>query len=432
MDREIKKVALLGANGNMGYGSGALFTRSDCEVTFLARSAEKAQAGLDSAKKQVRSVSVGSKASVGSYDDNLEQACKDADIIFEAVAENMAIKNEMFDKVDKYRRPDSIVATVSSGLDISKLAENRSDSFKKHFLGLHYFNPPNVIVGTEIIPGEHTDPGIVDFLIDWCTKSQNRVMVKTANTPGFAGNRIGFKVLNEAAQLAEEYGSVYIDYLVGRYTGRAMPPLATIDLVGFDVHKAIVDNVVENVPEGADEAIETYKLPAYMQKLIDQGILGMKTRGGFFKRVDRVPHYLDFATGEYKESSSIKLPKLDFMEKMKTMHRIGRYEQAMKTFASAEGDEAKLAQKVIAGYISYSFHRAGEITETITGIDMIMGTGFNWAPPSVLVDLIGVKETVQMMDKCEIPVPASLKEADPKQKFFNEQNVNLGKFFVAK
>jgi 3-hydroxyacyl-CoA dehydrogenase len=256
-------------------------------------------------------------------------------------------------------------------------------------------------------------------------------MVKTANTPGFAGNRIGFKVLNEAAQLAETYGPVYIDYLIGPYTGRALPPLATIDLVGFDVHKAIVDNVVQNVADGSDEAIATYQLPAYMRKLIDQGILGNKTGGGFFKRVKKVPHYLDIATGEYKPSSTVELPRLEFMDTMKKLHRVGRYKEAMQVFAAADGEEARLAQKVIGGYIAYSFNRAGEITADITGIDMIMGTGFNWAPPSVLVDLIGVENTVKMLKRCDLGVPALLQNADPSKPFFT-QDESLGKFFVAK
>ncbi len=431
MARTIKKITLLGANGTMGYGSGALFARADCEVTFLARTKEKAQAGLESAQAQVRSVAVGNKVTLGSYDDDLESAVKDADLIFEAVAEDMAIKDEIFTKVDKYRKPDSIVATVSSGLSISKLAEKHSDSFKKNFLGLHYFNPPNVIVGTELIPSEYTDPELVDFLDEWCTRNQNRVMVKTANSPGFAGNRVGFKVLNEAVQLAEKFNPVYVDYLVGPYTGRAMPPLATIDLVGFDVHQAIVDNVVANVQTGSDEAIESFRMPAYMRQLIEKGALGRKTGGGFFKRIDRVPFYLDIGSGEYRPVSEVKLPQLIFREKIRQLHRIGRYCEAMQTFAAAEGEEALIAQKVIGGYIAYSFNRAGDITETITGIDMIMGMGFNWAPPSVLVDLIGLENTCRMLDRCGIEIPLLLQNAEPDKPFFNEP-INIGKFFVAR
>ena len=107
----------------------------------------------------------------------------------------------------------------------------------------------------------------------------------------------------------------------------------------------------------------------------------------------------------------------------------------MKLFASAPGDEAALARKVIAGYISYAFHRVGEVTETITGIDLIMGCGFNWAPPSVLVDLIGLRETVKMIDGAGVPVPAILEDALKQgrtEKFFNDPRINVGKFFIAR
>ncbi|MGK0291104.1 MAG: 3-hydroxyacyl-CoA dehydrogenase [bacterium] len=432
MTREIKKVVLLGANGTMGYGSGALFTRAGCQVAFLARTKEKAQAGLDSAISQVRSPSVASKVTVGSYDEDLEREVKDADLIFEAVAEDFKIKNEIFNRVDKVRQEGSIIATVSSGLSITKLAENQSESFRKNFLGLHYFNPANVIVGTEIIPSKYTDPKIVEFLMEWCERTQTRAMVKTADTPAFAGNRVGFKVLNEVAQLAEEHGPVLMDYLIGPYTGRALSPLSTIDLVGFDVHKAIVDNVVANVTPEQDEALETYKLPAYMQALVEKGVLGRKTKGGFFKRVNRVPYYLDIKSGEYKPVADYTLPKLDFIEKMKKLQRIAKYKDAMSVFVNAEGPEAEIAQKVIGGYISYSFHRAGEVTEDISGIDLIMGAGFNWAPPSVLVDLIGVKQTIAMLEKVGVAVPQILKDADESTTFFKHPFLNVGKFFVAK
>lgn len=434
MNREIKKVALLGANGTMGYGSGALFTLANCDVYFLARNQEKAEAGLKAAIKQVRSVSVSNRVTVGGYDE-LEKAIPQADLIFECVAENFEIKNEMFAKVDQLRKPDSIVATVSSGLSITKLAENRSESFRKNFLGLHYFNPPNVIVGTELIPGVDTDPELVNFLMDWCAKKQQRVMITAYDRPGFAGNRVGFKVLNEVAQMAEEHGSVLMDYLIGPYTGRALAPLATIDLVGWDVHKAIVDNVVKHITPAEDEALATYQLPDYMAKLIDQGVLGNKSGGGFFKRIEKVPHFRNFKTGEYEPVASVKKPKLDFIEQMRFFHSLGQYDKAMKIFATAQGKEAEIAQKVIGGYISYGFHRVPEVAETITGVDLIMGMGFNWAPPSVLVDTMGVDNAINMIKKVGVPVPAALEAAQKEgrtEPFFNVPNVNIGKFFVAK
>ena len=281
--RSIKHVVVLGANGAMGLGSGALFTTAVPRVTFLARTKEKADGGLAAAVKMVRSSTVASKVDTGSYDDDFDRVVAEADLIFEAVTEQLDLKQEFFDRIDAVRRPDSIVATVTSGLSINQLAEGRSESFRKNFLGLHFFNPPNVIVGTELVAGKDTDPKLVDFLDVYCTKLLGRAMVRTADTAGFAGNRVGFQLLNECAILAEEHGPILVDELVGPYTGRALTPLATIDLVGWDIHRAIVDNIYELAP---DEAHETLKLPQYMADLMAKGVLGRKTGGGFFGKDD--------------------------------------------------------------------------------------------------------------------------------------------------
>ena len=150
-ERPIDHVVVLGANGTMGFGSGGLFTQAVPRVTFLARSREKAAEGVAAAVKQVRSSSLASRTDVGDYDNDLESTLADADLVFEALAEDMDVKREMFERVDGARRPDSIVATVTSGISINALCEGRSDSFRRNFLGLHFFNPPNVIVGTELI-----------------------------------------------------------------------------------------------------------------------------------------------------------------------------------------------------------------------------------------------------------------------------------------
>ncbi|MDH3842808.1 MAG: 3-hydroxyacyl-CoA dehydrogenase family protein, partial [Myxococcales bacterium] len=211
--RSIQHVVVLGANGAMGAGSGALFTTAVPRVTFLARTKEKADGGLAAAIKMVRSSTVANRVETGSYGADFDRAVAEADLIFEAVTEQLDLKREFFERIDKVRRPDSIVATVTSGLSINLLAEGRSESFRKNFLGLHFFNPPNVIVGTELIAGKDTDPKLVDFIDEYCTKLLGRAMVRTADTPGFAGNRVGFKVLNECAILAEEHGPLLIDEL---------------------------------------------------------------------------------------------------------------------------------------------------------------------------------------------------------------------------
>jgi 3-hydroxyacyl-CoA dehydrogenase len=429
--RRVDHVVVLGANGAMGYGSGALFTSAGPRVTFLARGRDKAHQGLKAAIQSVRSSTVADRADTGDYDRDFDAAVSKADIIFEAVTEDFDLKRQMFERVDGLRRPDSIVATVTSGLSINALAEGRSDSFRKHFLGLHFFNPPNVIVGTELIAGKDTDPKLVEFIDAYAQKMLGRVMVRTADTPGFAGNRVGFKVLNEAAQLAEEHGPLLVERIVGPYTGRALTPLATVDLVGWDIHRAIVDNIHRHAP---DEAHATLRLPAYMARLLERGVLGNKSGGGFFKVEGKVKFVLDPKTESYRPVAEIKLPDLGFIDQVATLHRDGRYRDAMRVFVEAPGPWAALARKVVAGYVSYAFHRAGEVTESIAGIDDIMGFGFNWAPPSVLVDAIGPKETVAMIERAGLPVPRSLAQAastGTPRRFYTNPHGNIGRFFVA-
>jgi 3-hydroxyacyl-CoA dehydrogenase len=429
--RNIERVVVLGANGTMGYGSAALFTQAVPHVTFLARSKAKAEEGLAAAIKQVRSPTVASRAETGDYESDLEVAVGKADLVFEALTEDFDIKKEIFDRVEKARRGDAIVATVTSGLSINALCKGRSESFRKHFLGLHFFNPPNVITGTELVAGDDTDADLLDFVELFSRVRLGREMIRTADTPAFAGNRVGFKVLNEAAQLAEQLGPVLVDRLIGPYTGRALTPLATIDLVGWDIHRAIVDNVFDNTN---DEAHATLELPGYMAKLMDKGVLGDKTGAGFFKRDGKARLALDIASGDYKPVEEIALPGLDYIDEVAHLYRQGRYEEGIQVFLAAEGDEADIARKVIAGYISYAFHRAGEVTKTITGIDLIMGAGFNWAPPSVLVDTMGAESAVRMIEEAGLLVPEIIAKAaasgEPRR-FFDHPAINIGKYFVA-
>jgi 3-hydroxyacyl-CoA dehydrogenase len=215
-----------------------------------------------------------------------------------------------------------------------------------------------------------------------------------------------------------------------------LSPLATIDLVGWDVHKAIVDNIYAL---SKDEAHEMFKLPQYMQDLIAHGHLGNKTpqHGGFFRRVKEANQtlslVLDPKTGAYKDSRDAGVRKLPFVEKIRDLHRVGRYGEAMQQFVAAEGAEADLARKVIFGYVSYGLNRVGdnEVVRSASDVDRIMGFGFNWAPPTVLVDVIGLKETVKQLERYSLPVPAVLKKAEPGRPLFREPNVNVGRFFAA-
>jgi 3-hydroxyacyl-CoA dehydrogenase len=434
---EIKKVVVLGANGTMGAGSGEVFAAGGCEVVLLARSAEKAHEGLITAQNLAKSQRIADRISVGTYGEDLEEAVAKADLIFEALAEDIELKKEFFTRVDRCRRPNSIVATVSSGLSMAAMVQGRSDSFRRNFLGMHLYNPPNVIVGTEVVPHNGTDPGLVPEVVRMLETRFGRVAIITADTPAFAGNRIGFKFLNEAAILAAESGVGFIDYLLGPHTGRAMPPLATIDLVGWDVHRAIVDNVYAHTN---DEAHAAFAMPTYMHPLLEHGHLGDKTpqRGGFYRRVKEGKHtfrlVLDPASGAYKDIRETTLRPVAFVEEMKRLNRLGRYREAFRVFADADGSEADLARRVLLGYVSYALNRVGdsEVVRSSRDIDRIMGFGFNWAPPTALVDMLGIRQTIRLLETQRLPVPRLLEQAakHPDQRLFREPHVNVGRFFA--
>ncbi len=422
MGRQVKKVVVLGANGAMGAGGGEVFAAAGMETVFLARTREKAEAGRARAEKLAKSEAIGAQITVGSYEQDLARVIPDADLIYEAVSEELALKRQFFDQIDRLRRPDSIIATVSSGLSVAGMCAGRSDSFRAHFLGIHFFNPPNVIVGCELIPHAGTAPEVTRDLSELLTGRLGRELIRTSDTPAFLGNRVGFKVLNECAQLAAQYGVAYIDALLGPHTGRAMAPLATIDFVGWDVHRAIVDNVFANT---ADEAHGAFAMPDYMRALVERGTLGDKSGGGFFQKKTA----LDPSTGQYR-AAAVELPEV--ARQMKALHHVGRYQQALDLFSTAGGADAELMRKVILGYVSYALNRVGEVVDSVADVDRIMGFGFNWAPPGVLVDLIGARRAVQLLEAARLPVPrAVIDAAERNRRLFDESHVDIGRFFFA-
>ena len=413
MARQIRKVVVLGANGAMGAGSGEVFAAAGIETTFLARTRDKAVEGQRRAEKLAKSSAISRFIRTGSYDADLARAVGEADLLFEAVSEDLALKRVYFEQIDKLRRPDAIVATVSSGLSIAAMAAVGGASFARHFLGIHFFNPPNVIVGCELIPHAGTDPLVVADVTELLRERLGRELVRTSDTPAFCGNRVGFKVLNECAQLSEQHGAGYIDALLGPHTGRAMAPLATIDFVGWDIHQAIVDNVYAHT---RDEAHEAFLLPAFMKAKIAAGCLGDKTpdKGGFFRKADK--------------QTPTAMPEV--AKKMKALHHVGRYREAFDVFAEAGGADAELMRRVILGYVSYGLGRVGEVVQSVADVDRIMGFGFNWAPPGVLVDLIGARRTVALIEAARLPLPRVLVEAaERNQRLFDATHVDIGRFF---
>jgi len=435
--RSIKKIVVLGANGAMGVGTGAVFAAAGIPTQFLARTLEKAEAGRARAEQLTKGKAARS-ISCGTYETDLAHALADADLVFEAVSEDPAAKREVLSRVDTLLEDAAtmpVIGSVSSGLSIGELCADRSPRFRSHFLGIHLFNPPTVLVGCELVPHAATDPGVVAVARDFLSSVLGRQVVETRDTPAFAGNRVGFKVLNQVAQLAEEHGVAFMDQLVGPHTGRALPPLATIDLVGWDVHKAIVDNLFARTH---DIAHDCFKLPAYMQRGIAAGHLGRKTRdkGGFFRiegKGEAAQHFvLDPRTGDYRPLAERAPPIPACVERMKAAIRTGRYAGAMEVMCISESREAALLRRVMLGYISYGLGLVGEVVDRPRDIDRIMGFGFNWAPPGLLVDAIGPGRTIILLEKARLPVPTCIIDsAIHMRPLFDEPSVDRARFFAA-
>ena len=433
--RDISKVVVLGANGAMGSGAAALFASRGYPVSMLARDLPKAREGLEKALASVRSDVIAQHIQCGSYELDLDREVASADIIIEAVSEDILIKKRFFERVDALRQPGAIVATVSSGLSIAAMTAGRTEDFRRHFMGVHLFNPPTVISGTELIAGPETIGEVLHAVQALLRNRLGRSVVLCRDLPAFAGNRIGFKVLNECAQLAAIHGVERIDYLVGPYTGRAMAPLATVDLVGWDVHKAIVDNVYANT---SDEAHASFALPAYMKELLEKGHLGDKSpQGGYYRKAkgtDGVAAKLTLQPRSQTYEPARRTGAVRFVEEVKELHRVGRYRDGLSLFLRAEGEEARLAQKVILGYVSYALHRVGpeEVVDAPHDVDLIMGSGFNWAPPTLLVELFGAKATVAAMESHELAVPRALRTLNEGDSILSREHSNPGRYFAGK
>src|SRR4029453_3715157 len=167
---------------------------------------------------------------------------------------------------------------------------------------------------------------------------------------------------------------------------------------------------------------------------MEKGVLGNKTGRGFFWKEGKVRHVLDAVSGDYRPESELRLPDLSYIADVASLYAQARYAEGIQVFLNAEGDEAALARKVVAGYISYAFSRVGEVTDTIDEIDRIMGAGFNWGPPSVLVATSGPPSGGRLTGGACLAVPEAIappgRPGEPKR-FFSDRRVNTGKFFVA-
>ncbi len=371
-----------------------------------------ARSGLEAAKKsKPAAFFTPDKAplvTIGNFDDDLPKI-KDCDLIIEAVVENLEIKRQLYERVEQHRSPGSIVASNTSGIPIQSLAEGRSDDFRSHFLGVHFFNPPRYLHLVELIRTPWTKPEVACFMFGFLDQRLGKGVVPAKDRPNFIANRIGtFGALHTIKTMLEDGFSIEeVDKLTGPAVGRPKTAtFRTFDLVGLDVFSHVIKNLYEALPEDAER--EMFVAPEFLTKMVAGGILGNKTQGGFYKKQKgdgdkREIWTLNTATLEYRPAQKVKMPSLEMAKNIEdTAERI-------KTLVWGKDRAGAFLWKTLSRTLRYAAARIPEIADNIVEIDRAMRWGFGWElGPFEIWDAIGVEKSVARMKEEGKSVPENV------------------------
>ena len=389
MNKTPKTVTVVGANGTMGANVAAIFASfGNATVYMVARDKEKSKAAAIRSGKSVKADSIVNHLIPVDYS-SLEECVKASDLVFESAAENLELKIDLHTKIGRSLKKGAMACTGSSGLSITRLAECYPKEVRSQFFGVHMFNPPYQLTLCELTASPYSDMAMYGELKEYLTHTLFRTVAESKDLPAFLGNRIGFYVMNEALQYAERYqdngGIDYIDALLGPFTGRTMPPIATSDFVGLDVHKAIVDNIYENTN---DYVHERFILPSYVQKLIEQKRLGRKSGEGLYKLIkndsgDKRMMVYDIKLDIYRDIIKYSFP---FALQMKTYLYDGDYDDAIRVMINNKSQEADICLRFLLRYIVYALYTAEHVGYDLSVADDVMATGFSWCPPFAMME----------------------------------------------
>ncbi|NNU90286.1 3-hydroxyacyl-CoA dehydrogenase/enoyl-CoA hydratase family protein [Anoxybacillus sp. CHMUD] len=411
----IKKAAVLGS-GVMGSGIAAHLANVGIPTLLLdiipkELTAEEQAKGWTLEHKQVRNRIVNqavqrllkqkpaplmSKANlalieVGNFEDDFHRLAE-CDWIIEVVVERLDVKKSVFEKVDEVRKQGSIVSSNTSGISIEAMAEGRSDDFKKHFLGTHFFNPPRYLKLLEVIPTKHTDPAVVTFMKQFGENVLGKGVVLAKDTPNFIANRIGtYGLLVTVREMMKGGYSVgEVDSVTGPLIGRPKSAtFRTLDVVGLDTFIHVANNVFEKV-EGEEK--EAFTVPSFMKTMVEKGWLGSKSGQGFFYKKGKDIFELNYETLEYEPTKKLKAPSVEMSKQAKgTANKL-------KALVYANDRAGQLLWNILSPTLLYSAKLLGEIADDIVAIDRAMKWGFGWElGPFETWDAIGVRQSVEKM-----------------------------------
>ncbi len=430
MTRRIKKVAIVGS-GIMGSGIACHFANIGVEVLLLdiipreLNEKEKAKglslkdsvvrnrlvnealkASLKSKPSPIYSQKFADRITTGNIEDDLHKI-KDVDWIMEVVVERLDIKQQVFEKIEKYRTPGTLITSNTSGIPIKFMNEGRSEDFQKHFAVTHFFNPPRYLKLFEVVPGPKCNQEVTDFLMMYGDKFLGKTSVLAKDTPAFIGNRIGIFGIMSLFHVVKEMGLTIeeVDKLTGPVIGRPKSAtFRTIDVVGLDTLVHTANGVKDNCPN--DEMRDQFVIPDYVNTMMENKWLGSKTKQGFYKMTKnangkREILSLDLNTLEYRAKKPAKFETLALTKS------IDNVADRFKVLVAGKDKAGEFYRKSFAAMFAYVQNRIPEISDELYRIDDGLRAGFGWEHgPFQIWDAIGVAKGVEIM-KAEGKEPAS-------------------------
>jgi 3-hydroxyacyl-CoA dehydrogenase len=438
--RVIKKIAVLGS-GVMGSRIACHFAGIGVQVLLLDIVPEEArdsanpaqrnkivndslQAALKSNPSPVYTKDVVKKIATGNFDDNLKDI-SGCDWTIEVVVERLDIKQALYEKLEQFRKPGTLITSNTSGIPIHLLSKGRSEDFRKHFCGTHFFNPPRYLRLLEVIPTPDTDPAVVDFLMQYGDLYLGKTTVLAKDTPAFIANRIGvygmmaiFKLIEKLDMTIDE-----VDALTGPLIGRPKSAtFRTADVVGIDTLVKVAKGVYDNC--ASDEQRAAFEVPAWLAKLVENKWLGDKTGQGFFKKTkgsggEKEILTLDLKTLEYKPRQKPKFASVD------GARAVDDLKQRLKMLVAAPDKAGEFYRHFHYGLFSYISHRIPEISDEVYRIDDAMMAGFGWEIGAFESwDVLGVERTVQAMKTAGYSIAPWVEEmlAAGNKSFYKIQN----------
>ncbi len=437
----INKVAVLGS-GIMGSGIACHFANIGIEVLLLDLPAkdsntndpasernkyvdESLKTCIKSKPSPLYHQSFINRISTGNFEDDLHKV-KDVDWIIEVIVERLDIKQQVFKNIETHRNQGTIVSSNTSGIPIHQLASGRSDDFKKNFCGTHFFNPPRYLQLFEIIPTKDTHPDLIQFLTDFGRRHLGKTPVICKDTPAFIANRIGVFAIMSVLQVAEEMGLTVdeVDRLTGPVIGK--PKSATFrtsDVVGLDTLVHVVKNLQEALPEEKDY----FKLPPYIEKMLEQNMLGEKTKQGFYKKIkDNAGKSqilsLDFTDFEYKPKKRAKFPSVDAAKSIESLS------ERIQFLIKQKDRSGEFYRKTFYQLMAYVSQKFPEISDDIYKIDEAVKAGFGWKQgPFETWDALGGNSIISYIEKEGLKVADWVKEMKSGDNgiFYKKQNGQL-------